>query len=244
MFEINVLDTKFHGKRTCNFWGAIAGMIGGMIANTAGGAAAKSETRKGLSEAGDQYDYSADLIAKELQRTFTQQKRRTLSEYKDALREFRPYSKMGTKLLARYKQTLKPGSQWYQWRKDEGEKDVRRWLASEGMSGSGEAAVEAFQRMNTQLSAEEEQDLYNRLLGGVNIGYESAGSRSALRTKKADSLIGIYGDRAVNTSSLYSWLAEAKAKLEEQRGEANAGFYKGLGQMGGQAGTTVGGMFK
>lgn len=212
-------DIKFqlpkHGQ--CSIFGIIGSLLGA-------GAA-----KKGLSSAEEIYDEYGNLISEEQQKAFKQQKKRTQRQFGQAIEQYEPYRKLGLNLLDRYEQTLTPGSEWYQWRQKEGEKGVNRYLASRGLYGSGEAATEAFQRMGTQLSAEEEQSVYNRLLGGLNLGYGATGASTGLRTGKVDRVSGLYGARASNLGNLYQWLAEKKAGIAQEKGMQTAGLYSGIG---------------
>ena len=234
-------DIKFqlprHGQ--CSF----IPLIIAMAASAAAGAAARSSARQGLAEAGDVYDQYGNLISEEIMRGYTKSKDTIRAQYAKAIGQFEPYRQFGTNLLDRYGETMTPGSKWYQWRTKEGEKGVNRYLASRGLHGSGEAATEAFQRMGTQLSAEEEQAVFDRLAGGVNLGYNATGATTGLITGKADRVAGIYNNRATSYSNLYSWLADRRAKLAGDAGMVNAGFYSGLGQMAMQAGSMAGGMY-
>lgn len=212
-------DIKFqlprHGQ--CSIFGIIGSILGA-------GAA-----KKGLEGAEDIYDEYGNLITAEQTEAFKKAKKRYDKGYTKSIEQYEPYRKLGLNLLDRYEQTLTPGSKWYQWRQKEGEKGVNRWLASRGLSGSGEAATEAFQRMGTQLSAEEEQNVYSRLLGGMNLGYDATGASTRLRTGKVDRLASLYGTKASNLSNLYTWLAEKKASMAQEKGNINAGLYSGIG---------------
>ena len=212
-------DIKFqlprHGQ--CSIFGIIGSILGA-------GAA-----KKGLEGAEDIYDEYGNLITAEQLKAFKKAKGRYDKGYTKAIEQYEPYRKLGLNLLDRYEQTLTPGSEWYKWRSKEGEKGVNRWLASRGLSGSGEAATEAFQRMDTQLSAEEEALVNSRLLGGLNLGYDATGASTRLRTGKVDRLASLYGNKATNLSTLYTWLAEKKAGIAQERGNINAGLYSGIG---------------
>lgn len=204
-------DIKFklpkHGQ--CSFFGIIGSILGA-------GAA-----KKGLSNAEGTYDEYGNLIKKEQKKGFKSAK----DQYRKSIGQFEPYSSLGLNLLDRYEQTLTPGSKWYQWRQKEGEKGVNRYLASRGLYGSGEAATEAFQRMGTQLSAEEEALVNSRLVGGVELGYNATGKIAGLRA----GLASLYGNKASNMSNLYTWLAEKKATIAQEKGNINAGLYSGIG---------------
>ena len=206
-------DIKFqlprHGQ--CSIFGIIGSLLGA-------GAA-----KKGLESAEDAYDEYGDLIRRLQVKSF----RNAKEEYSKSIEQYEPYRKLGLNLLDRYEQTLTPGSKWYNWRLKEGEKGVNRYLASRGLSGSGEAATEAFQRMGTQLSAEEERDIHSRLLGGLNLGYGATGSSTGLR-KGIASLIG---NRASNLSNLYTWMAGKKADIAQEKGNITAGMYSGIGNI-------------
>ena len=56
-----------------------------------------------------------------------------------------------------------------------------------------------FQRMGTQLSAEEEA-LVIVDFGGLNLGYDATGASTGLRTGKVDRLASLYGTKASNLS--------------------------------------------
>ena len=212
-------DIKFqlprHGQ--CSIFGIIGSILGA-------GAA-----KKGLEGAEDIYDEYGNLITAEQLKAFKKAKGRYDKGYTKAIEQYEPYRKLGLNLLDRYEQTLTHGSEWYKWRSKEGEKGVNRWLASRGLYGSGEAATEAFQRMGTQLSAEEEALVNSRLLGGLNLGYDATGASTRLRTGKVDRLASLYGNKATNLSTLYTWLAEKKAGIAQERGNINAGLYSGIG---------------
>ena len=212
-------DIKFqlpkHGQ--CSIFGMIGSLIGA------------GKAQAGLEDAMEMYDETADKIAAELEEASKKSKRRVKKEYGRMFRAFEPYRELGLNLLDRYEETLTPGSKWYEWRREEGEKGVRRWLASQGLSDSGEAATEAFQRMNTQLSAEEEQNVHNRLLGGLNLGYGATQAKTALRERKAGNLVSLYGSRAANLGNLYQWLAEKKAPLRQEQGYQQGSLYSNIG---------------
>ncbi len=197
------------------------GVIGSML----GAAAAK----KGLSSAEDIYDEYGNLISSGIEDVTKKGTKAYREQYDKAIGMYEPYRKLGLDLLDQYKDTLTPGSKWYQWRVKEGEKAVNRKMASLGLYGSGEASTEALQRMNTQLSAEEEQSVFDRLYGGVSLGYGATGASAGLRTQKVGQVTGLKTWGTSNLNNLYTWLAEKKAALAQEKGMQTAGLYSGIG---------------
>ena len=223
--EINVLDTRIPLRRECFFFGAIGSIIGG------------NKASKTLSKAYDEAatlldvygDYSVDAANKAARNARGDYRK----YYNNALEELLPYSNLGEDLLGQYKQTLTPGSKWYDWRVGEGEKTVNRMLASRGLYGSGEAASEMLRRMNTQLSAEEEQSVFDRLYGGVNLGYNAAGTRAGLRQNKAAGVAGTRLWRAGKLGDIYEGTRQAKFAglmgLGQQKAQGQQNLWSGIG---------------
>lgn len=197
------------------------GIIGSILGGISGS--------KGTSSAMDVYEDIAKKISDEIEWAYQKGKKQYKKDYRRIFRAYEPYRQLGLNLLDRYEETLTPGSEWYNWRLKEGEKGVNRYLASRGLSGSGEAATEALQRMNTQLSAEEEQNLYNRLVGGLNVGYSATQAKTGMRERKAGNLVSLYGNRAANLGNLYQWLAEKRAPLKQEQGYQRGALYSGIG---------------
>ena len=216
----NVLDTKIQRKMSCNFFGAIGSIIGG--------SSGSKQLSKGYDEAASTLDYFGDLAVNAANKAG----RNAREDYGYSI-GLDPYARFGKKLLGKYRQTLTPGSKWYDWRVEEGEKAVNRMLASRGLYGSGEGAYEMLKRMNTQLSAEEEQSVFDRLYGGVSLGYNAASTRAGLRQNKAAGKAGTRLWHAGRLGDIYESTRQAKAAglmgLANQRAQGQQNLYSGIG---------------
>lgn len=220
-----VLDTKIHRKMCCNFFGAIGSIIGGSKAS--------KSLSKGYDEAATLLDTYGDYSVIAANKASRNARGDYRQAYGNALDDLRPYAKFGKNLLSKYRQTMKPGSKWYDWRVEEGEKAVNRMLASRGLYGSGEGAYEMLKRMNTQLSAEEEQSVFDRLYGGVNLGYNAASARAGLRQGKAAGMAGTRLWHAGKLGDIYEGTRQAKAAglmgLANQKAQGQQNLYSGIG---------------
>ncbi len=209
----------------CNFFGAIGSIIGGSKASKSLG--------KAYDEAALTLDYFSDLGVNAANKASRNAREDYEKIYGNALDDLRPYAKFGKKLLGKYRKTLTPGSKWYDWRVGEGEKTVNRMLASRGLHGSGEAAYEMLKRMNTQLSAEEEQSVFDRLYGGVNLGYNAASARAGLRQNKASGMAGTRLWHAGKLGDFYESTRMAKMAgllgMGQQKAQNQQNLWSGIG---------------